>query len=148
MTMEERILHIQLMNGLGMRDRNAEDSPDSCWLHNRTEGPLVVDVVLLSKSPNHPMGLVASKSPIGVEFLPKYPLLGHHIDTWRSRKKLSHPIVHKSMILISHGSSPIGIHKSTGTGEADELVVDRFMGWTCQRDLVFDCVVMGWIGRG
>ena len=47
MAVEEGVLHIQLMDGLGTQGNDVEDDADFCRFDNRTERLIVVDAGLL-----------------------------------------------------------------------------------------------------
>jgi hypothetical protein len=56
--MQERILHIKLMNGPGAGDDQGEHRVDCSQLDDRAEGLIVVDVGLLGEATKDPASLV------------------------------------------------------------------------------------------
>jgi hypothetical protein len=55
---QERILHIKLMNRLGAGDDQGEHDLDRGWLDHRAEGHILVDVGSLGEAMKDPMSLV------------------------------------------------------------------------------------------
>jgi hypothetical protein len=61
MTVQEGIFDIQLVNGPGMHGGNAENKPNSCRFHHRTESLGVINATLLSETTDYPTSLVPRK---------------------------------------------------------------------------------------
>lgn len=91
---EEGVLHVQLMDGLGLPGDDAQDSPDGGWLDDGTESLAVVDAGLLSETAKYPPSFVASERAVGVELMPKDPLPCNHISTYRTRHQTPRIIPH------------------------------------------------------
>ena len=87
MAMKKGILHIELVDRLGAGDGQAEDDPYGGRFDNRTEGLVVVDVVLLGEAADHPAGFVTSQGAVRVEFMFKNPLPRHDVGAWWSWNK-------------------------------------------------------------
>ena len=61
--MKKSILHVELMDGPGVRDGEAEDDPYRGRFDNKTEGLIVVDAVLLREPANNPPALCRAREP-------------------------------------------------------------------------------------
>jgi hypothetical protein len=64
LTVEEGVLHVQLVNRPGSGSGNAENSPDGRRFDHRTKHLTVVDAVLLGEAANNLARLVTSESPV------------------------------------------------------------------------------------
>jgi len=113
MTMKKSILDIQLMNRPMTRGCNTQNCPDCSWFNNRTESLIIVNAMLLRKSPNHPTSFVTSKRTIRMILMLENPLSCHDISTRRPRNKTPSTIVNQGLKLICHSCSPIRISKRT-----------------------------------
>jgi len=109
MAMKKSILHVELMDGPGARDGEAEDDPYRGWFDNWTEGLVVVDAVLLQEPANNPPGLVSSEGAIGVVLVLEDPLAGDDISMRRSRNKPPGVVVDERLVLVNHRSAPIWV---------------------------------------
>jgi hypothetical protein len=94
---------------VAVRDRNAEDNADCGLLDHRTEGLIVVDVVLLGEATNHPARLVAGKRAIDVELMAEDPLARHNVGVWWTWDEALGVIGAEGLVLINHRSAPIGV---------------------------------------
>ena len=81
-TVKECVLHVELMDQPGVRGGDAKDDTYRRRFDNRTEGLVVVDVVLLGEATDHPTSLVKGKRAIRVEFTLINPLA---IQRWRPK---------------------------------------------------------------
>jgi len=113
MTMKKSILDLQLMNRPMTRGYNTQNYTDYSWFNNRTESLIIVNAMLLRKSPNHPTSFVTSKRTIKMILMLENPLSCHDISTRRPRNKTPSTIVNQGLKLICHSCSPIRISKST-----------------------------------
>jgi len=109
MAMKKIILHVELMDGPGVRDGEAEDDPYHGRFDNRTECLVVVDAVLLREPANNPPDLVSSEGAVGVVLVLEDPLVGDDISARRSRNKLPGAIVDERLVLVNHCSAPIWV---------------------------------------
>jgi hypothetical protein len=62
--MEEGVLHIKLTDRPLVRNNNAENSPDSCQLDNRTESLIIINAMLLRETTNNSSSLMMRKRVI------------------------------------------------------------------------------------
>jgi hypothetical protein len=60
-TMQERILHIKLVNGAVLRESQRENHSNCRWLNHRTEGLIIINTGSLCKTPENPASLIAIK---------------------------------------------------------------------------------------
>lgn len=111
--MKKCILHIQLMNWPSTGCSDAENNPYGGRLNNRAKCLVVVDAMLLRVTTDHPTGLVTSKSAIKVELMLEYPLARHNVGPRGARNETPSAVVNQRLVLISHGSAPVGISQRT-----------------------------------
>ena len=73
---------------------------------------------------------MASEGAVGVVLVLEDPLARHHVSTRRMRYKSPSAVVDERLVLLRHGSTPVGISQPTtkfaGTGEMTEVVADKF----------------------
>ena len=112
-TVKKCVLHVELMDGPGARDGEAEDNPYRGRFDNRTEGLVVVDVVLLGEAADHPAGFVTSQGAVRVEFMFKNPLPRHDVGAWWSWNKAPGAVVDERLVLVRHGSPPVRVSQPT-----------------------------------
>jgi len=103
MAMKKSIFHVELMDG------EAEDDPYRRRFDNRTEGLVIVDVVLLREPANNPPGLVSSEGAVGVVLVLEDPLAGDDISMRWSRNKPPGVVVDERLVLVNHRSAPIWV---------------------------------------
>ena len=82
--MKKGILHVQLMDRLGMEGGDADNCLDGLQFDHRAESLIVVNVVTLGKAADHPAWLVTGKRTVGVKLVHEDPLARHNIGA-RSR---------------------------------------------------------------
>jgi hypothetical protein len=92
--MQEAILDIQLMNRLALGCGNAKNNPNGGGLNDRTKSLIIIDLMLLSETRDHPMSLVSCKRTIRIELVVEDPFARHHINTCRSRNKSPCILIH------------------------------------------------------
>ena len=61
--MKEGILHIKLMNGLGARQCQSENHPNSCWLDDRAKSLIIINSWTLCKTTKNPPDFYQSREP-------------------------------------------------------------------------------------
>jgi hypothetical protein len=111
MTVEEGVLHVQLMDRPGTGDGDAENNPDGGRFDDRTERLVVVDAVSLRKPSNDPPGLMACQGAVSMALVLEDPLAGDDVGARRARNETPGAIVDECLVLISHRGTPIRIRE-------------------------------------
>jgi hypothetical protein len=114
--MQERILHIKLMNQSGMGDDQGEHGVDRGWLDNRDESVIVVDAGPLGEVEKDPRSLVSFQRAVGVELVLENPFTGDDIGANGVRDNISGVVGDQGNKLFFHGVVPIWINE----GDMDE----------------------------
>jgi hypothetical protein len=119
--MKEGILHIKLMNGLGARQCQSENHPNSCWLDDRAKSLIIINSPTLCKTTKNPPDFIAVKRAIRQELVTKYPFSSNKINTRWSRHQGLGVIGLQCIELSLHNEAPGQIRKDSadnvGTGE-------------------------------
>ena len=125
--MKKGVLHIQLVDRPMTRGGDAEDDANLRRLDDEAEGLIVVDAVTLSEATNDPASIVTGKGTVGVEFMLINPLASHNVRARWSRDETPGVVVDEGLVLIRHGSTPLGVGESApivpryrGDGGGDE----------------------------
>jgi hypothetical protein len=98
--LEEYILDIELVNGLGAGDGNLEKKPDGGGLDNGADYLAIVDARALRVAPNNPSSLAARESAMRVELITKDSLAGNHVCMRWTRNQRPVAIVKVSLVLL------------------------------------------------
>ena len=107
------VLHVQLVDRPAPGSGDAEDDADHRRLDDGAECLIVVNAVALSEAANNPASLVTGKGTIGVEFMLINPLACHNIGARGLGDDPPSVVVDEGLVLIRHGSTPLGVGEST-----------------------------------
>lgn len=80
MTVKKCVLHVQLVDQSGTRYHKAENDADHGLLGHRSEGFIVVNVILLGEATNHPTRFMTGKGDISVKLMLQDPIVLHDIN--------------------------------------------------------------------
>lgn len=78
-------------------------------LDDGAEGLVIVDAVLLGVAADHPTSLVLSEGAVRVKFLLEDPLARDDVSTRGAGHQAPSAIVSQGLVLIHHGSMPVGV---------------------------------------
>jgi hypothetical protein len=118
--MQERVLHIELMNMPGARGGQGEHRADGGQLDHRAEGLIVVDAGPLGEAAKNPLSLVLFQGDIEVELVFEDPFAGDDVGANRTRDKLLSIVGDQSIIFFFH---------VTASGRVDEGGADGGGHW-------------------
>jgi hypothetical protein len=113
---QERILHIELMNRPGVGDSQGEDSADHGRLDHRAEGLIVVNAGSLGEAAKNPASLVSFQGAVGIELVLENPLVGDDVGANGARDKILGVVGDQGSKFFFHGATPIWIDEG-GTDE-------------------------------
>jgi hypothetical protein len=114
--MQDRILHIELMNRLGAGDGQGEHGADRGQLDHWAEGLIVVDAGSLGEAAKNLTSLVLFHGAIEIEPVPENPLAGDDARANGVRDKIPGVVGDQGSKLFLHGAAPIQIDE----GNVDE----------------------------
>jgi hypothetical protein len=114
--MQERILHIELMNRPGAGDSQGEDGVDRGWLDHRAEGLIVVDAGSLGEAAKNPASLVPFQGVVVIELVLENPLAGDDVGTNEARDKIPGVVGDQGSKFFFHGTTPIWIDEGGADG--------------------------------
>jgi hypothetical protein len=114
-TMQECILHINLVDRPRTWDGQGKHHVDSGRLDNRVESPIVLDVGALGEVVKDPPSLVPFQGAIGVELVLEDPFVDDDIGANRMRDKISSVVGDENSIFFLRGMTP----RQVGEGGAD-----------------------------
>jgi hypothetical protein len=114
--MQERILHIKLMNRSGTGDDQGEHGVDRGRLDNRDESVIVVDAGPLGEVEKDPRSLVSFQRAVGVELVLENPFTDDDIGANGARDNIPGVVDDQGNKLFFHGVAPIWINE----GDMDE----------------------------
>jgi hypothetical protein len=106
---EERVLHVQLMNWPVARAGQGEDGANRRWFDHGREGLAEVDAGALSETADDPPGLVPLERAICPSLVPENPLACDNICVRWPGNKDPGLIRGDGIDLFGHGRMPIGI---------------------------------------
>jgi hypothetical protein len=109
---EEGILDVKLMDGLGARDGDVEDKLNGGGLDDGAESLIVVNARMRGEVAENPAHLAPSQGAVGVELVMKDPLAGDHVGAGQARHERPGAVVDEGLVLIGHSSTPERILKS------------------------------------
>jgi hypothetical protein len=145
---QERILHIKLMNRPRVEDGQGENSVDRGWLDHRAEGLIVVDVESPSEAVKDPTRLVPFQRAVEVEHVIENPFDGDDVGANGVRNKIPGVVADQDNKLFFHGAALVRINEGGadegGTDDkVDTEVADKVSLLTESRKLCFTHVVIG-----
>jgi hypothetical protein len=114
--MQERILHIKLMNRSGARDGQGEHGANRGRLDHRAESLTVVNVRSLVEAMKDPASLVPLQRVIRVELMLERSFAGDDVGANWARDKILGVVGNQGSKFFFHGAAPVWI---------DEGGVDR-----------------------
>jgi hypothetical protein len=107
--MQERILHIELVNGPGAGDGQGEHDVDHGWLDHWAEGLIVVDVESLGEAAKNQASLVPVQGAIRIGLVLENPHAGDDVGANRTRDKIPSVVGDQGTKLFFHGAMPVRI---------------------------------------
>jgi hypothetical protein len=113
---QERILHIKLMNRPGAGDSQGEDSADRGRLDHRAEGLIVVDIGSLGEATKNPASLVPFQGAVRIELVLENPLAGDDVGANEARDKIPGVVGDQGSKFFFHGATPIWIDEGGADG--------------------------------
>jgi hypothetical protein len=111
--MQERILHIDLVNRAGAGDDQGEHGADLGQLDRRAEDLIVVDVESLGEVAKNLVSLVPVQGAVGIELVIENPLAGDDVGTNRTRDKILGVVGDQGSKLFFHGMTPVRISEGS-----------------------------------
>jgi hypothetical protein len=111
--MQERILHIELMNWPGVGDDQGEHGVNRGRLNHWTEGLIIVDAKSLGEVVKNRMSLVPVQGTVGIELVLEIPLVGDDIGANRARDKILGVVGDQGSKLVFHGAPLVWIGKGS-----------------------------------
>jgi hypothetical protein len=119
LTMQERVAHVQLMDGPPFRGGESEDGTDGGRLDDRGEGLTKVHSWVLNIPMKDPPRLAALECAVGMKFVLKHPFAGDDADAGRSRDEAPCLVPKQSVVLLLHGLSLSVVTESNMDGKWD-----------------------------
>jgi hypothetical protein len=113
---QERILHIKLMNRSGVGDGQRVYGVDRGWFDHQVEGPIVVDAGSLDEATKDPTSFVSFQRAVGVELVLENSFAGDDVGANRVKDKILGVVGDQGSKLFFHGAAPVRINKG-GTNE-------------------------------
>ena len=108
-TMQERVLHIQLMNRPIPRQGQRQNSADGGRFDDRAEGLIKINTRPLRKATKNPSCFVSVKRAIRLKLVTKNLLAGNDVAMRRSWHKNPSIVSQQSCVLFLHGVAPLRI---------------------------------------
>jgi hypothetical protein len=112
-TVQEHILHIDLMNGSGAGDNQGEHGADRGRLDHRAEGLIVVNIESLGEAAKDLVSLVPFQRAIRVELVLKNPFASDNVGANGARDKISGVVGDQDNNFFFHGTTPVRINESS-----------------------------------
>jgi hypothetical protein len=113
---QERILHIKLMNRLGAGDGQGDHGVDHGRLDHRAEGLIIVDAESLSEAAKNPASLVPFQGAIEIKLVHENPLASDDVGVNGARNKIPGVVGDQGSKFFFHGSTPIWIDEGSANG--------------------------------
>jgi hypothetical protein len=114
--MQERILHIELVNRPGAGDSQGEHGADRGQLDHRAEGLIVVDTGTLGEATKNPANLVPVQGAVGIEHVHENLLAGDDVGANRTRDKIPSVVGNQGSKLFFHGVTSVWIGEGDANG--------------------------------
>jgi hypothetical protein len=102
---QERILHIELMNRSGAGDSQGEDGADRGRLDHRAEGLIVVDTRSLGEAVKNLASLVPFQGAVEIELVLKNPLASDDVGANGARDKIPSVVDDQGSKFFFHGAA-------------------------------------------
>jgi hypothetical protein len=107
--MQERILHIELVNRLGAGDSQGEQGMDRGGLDHWAKGLIVVDARSLGEAAKNTASLVPVQGAIRIELVLENPLVGDVVGANKTRDKILGVVGDQGYKLFFHHVTPVQI---------------------------------------
>jgi hypothetical protein len=108
---QERIIHIKLMNWPGPRDGLGEHGVDRGQLNHRAEGLIVVNAGSLDEAVKNPTNLVPFQGAIGIKLVLENPLADEDVGANGVRDKIPGVVDDQGSKFFFHAMAPIRINE-------------------------------------
>jgi hypothetical protein len=106
---QERILHIKMINGPGAEDSQGEHHIDHGRLDYWAEGIIIVDVGSLGEATKDPASLVPFQRAVRVEVVLEDPFVSDDVGANRVRDKIPCVVDDQGSKFFFHGVAPVRI---------------------------------------
>jgi hypothetical protein len=115
-TVQQRILHIKLINRPTVGDGQGEHGVDHDQLDYCAEGLIIVDTGLLGEAVKDPMNLVLFQRVIGAELVHENLFVGEDVGANGARDKILGVVGDQGSKFFFHDAAPIQIDGGTNGG--------------------------------
>jgi hypothetical protein len=115
--MQERILHIELINQLGAGDGQGEHDADRGWFDHWVDGLIIVSVGSLGEATKNPASLVPFQGAVRIKLVIENSLASDDVGANGVRDKILGVVGNQDSKFFFHGATPIWIDQGGTDGE-------------------------------